>query len=239
MSDRVRAGIVGTGFMGTVHARAVRRAGGVGRRASSGRPRSPRAPEPSASGPSSPPTPSRSCSPPTTSTSSTSARPNATARPAGPGGDRRGQARRLREAAGRRRRPRPRSWSGSPAAAGVTATVPFVYRFYPMVREARAGVADGTSGPVRLLHGSLPAGLARRGRRRRLAGRRRGRWRLPGVRRHRRALVRPRRVRVRPPHHPGRRPHRRRGARARRPAGDDRGRRRRAVRDRPRARPAT
>jgi predicted dehydrogenase len=40
------------------------------------------------------------------------------------------------------------------SAAGVTATVPFVYRFYPMVREARSRVADGTSGPVRLLHGS-------------------------------------------------------------------------------------
>jgi predicted dehydrogenase len=40
------------------------------------------------------------------------------------------------------------------AHAGVTATVPFVYRFYPMVREARARVADGSTGPVRLLHGS-------------------------------------------------------------------------------------
>jgi predicted dehydrogenase len=38
--------------------------------------------------------------------------------------------------------------------AGVTATVPFVYRFYPTVREARARVADGTTGDVRLLHGS-------------------------------------------------------------------------------------
>jgi predicted dehydrogenase len=39
-------------------------------------------------------------------------------------------------------------------AAGLTATVPFVYRFYPMVREARARVADGSTGPLRLLHGS-------------------------------------------------------------------------------------
>jgi predicted dehydrogenase len=31
MADRIRAGIVGVGFMGTVHARAVRRAGGVAR----------------------------------------------------------------------------------------------------------------------------------------------------------------------------------------------------------------
>jgi predicted dehydrogenase len=40
------------------------------------------------------------------------------------------------------------------AEAGVTATVPFVYRFYPTVREARTRVTDGTAGPVRLLHGS-------------------------------------------------------------------------------------
>jgi predicted dehydrogenase len=39
-------------------------------------------------------------------------------------------------------------------AAGVTATVPFVYRFYPTVREARAKVIDGSVGTVRLLHGS-------------------------------------------------------------------------------------
>ena len=38
--------------------------------------------------------------------------------------------------------------------AGVVGTVPFVYRFHPMVREARARLADGTSGDVRLLHGS-------------------------------------------------------------------------------------
>jgi predicted dehydrogenase len=40
------------------------------------------------------------------------------------------------------------------AEAGVTATVPFVYRFYPTVREARSRVAEGASGPIRLLHGS-------------------------------------------------------------------------------------
>ncbi|WP_036554994.1 Gfo/Idh/MocA family protein [Nocardioides insulae] len=39
-------------------------------------------------------------------------------------------------------------------AAGLVATVPFVYRFYPMVREARARLASGASGEVRLLHGS-------------------------------------------------------------------------------------
>ena len=40
------------------------------------------------------------------------------------------------------------------AAAGRVATAPFVYRFYPLVREARARVAAGAIGPVRLLHGS-------------------------------------------------------------------------------------
>ena len=37
--------------------------------------------------------------------------------------------------------------------AGAVATVPFVYRFYPMVREARARVANGPLA-VRLAHGS-------------------------------------------------------------------------------------
>jgi predicted dehydrogenase len=40
------------------------------------------------------------------------------------------------------------------AAAGRVATVPFAYRFYPMVREASARVAAGAIGPVRLIHGT-------------------------------------------------------------------------------------
>lgn len=40
------------------------------------------------------------------------------------------------------------------AAAGVVATVPFVYRFYPMVREARALVAAGQLGALKLLGGA-------------------------------------------------------------------------------------
>ncbi len=39
------------------------------------------------------------------------------------------------------------------AAAGRVATVPFVYRFNPVVREARARVAAGDLGPVHLIHG--------------------------------------------------------------------------------------
>ena len=38
--------------------------------------------------------------------------------------------------------------------AGVVTAVPFVYRFHPMVREARARVQKGEVGPLRLLHGS-------------------------------------------------------------------------------------
>jgi predicted dehydrogenase len=38
-------------------------------------------------------------------------------------------------------------------ASGRVATVPFAYRFYPMVREARARVRSGAIGPIRLIHG--------------------------------------------------------------------------------------
>jgi predicted dehydrogenase len=37
--------------------------------------------------------------------------------------------------------------------AGVVATVPFVYRFHPMVREVRAKIADGDLGRVLAVHG--------------------------------------------------------------------------------------
>jgi predicted dehydrogenase len=40
------------------------------------------------------------------------------------------------------------------AAAGVTATVPFVYRYHPMVREARARVASGLAGAVLTIQGA-------------------------------------------------------------------------------------
>jgi predicted dehydrogenase len=39
------------------------------------------------------------------------------------------------------------------AGAGRVATVPFVYRFHPVVREARARVHSGALGPVHLIHG--------------------------------------------------------------------------------------
>ncbi len=50
------------------------------------------------------------------------------------------------------------------AESGLQAAVPFVYRYYPMAREARARMLGGSSGRLRLLHGtylqdwlSLPA----------------------------------------------------------------------------------
>ncbi len=39
-------------------------------------------------------------------------------------------------------------------AKGVVATVPFIYRFHPMVREARARIQAGELGPLQLIHGS-------------------------------------------------------------------------------------
>ncbi len=40
------------------------------------------------------------------------------------------------------------------ASTGLVATVPFVYRYHPVVREARARIAAGELGPLRLIHGS-------------------------------------------------------------------------------------
>jgi predicted dehydrogenase len=40
------------------------------------------------------------------------------------------------------------------AVSRTAAAVPFVYRYYPTVREARERVRDGVTGPVRLVHGT-------------------------------------------------------------------------------------
>ena len=40
------------------------------------------------------------------------------------------------------------------AVSGTAAAVPFVYRYYPTVREARERVRDGVTGQVRLVHGT-------------------------------------------------------------------------------------
>jgi predicted dehydrogenase len=48
------------------------------------------------------------------------------------------------------------AWELAEAAtrSGLVATVPFVYRYHPMVRELRARVVAGDFGPWQLLHGS-------------------------------------------------------------------------------------
>jgi len=40
------------------------------------------------------------------------------------------------------------------SANALVATVPFVYRYHPVVREARARIAHGDLGPLHLIHGS-------------------------------------------------------------------------------------
>lgn len=40
------------------------------------------------------------------------------------------------------------------ASTGLIATVPFVYRYHPVVREARVRIAQGELGPLHLIHGS-------------------------------------------------------------------------------------
>ena len=47
----------------------------------------------------------------------------------------------------------PRRWSRPRPRAGRVTAVPFVYRYYPTVREARERVRTGVTGPVRLIHG--------------------------------------------------------------------------------------
>ena len=81
--------------------------------------------------------------------------------------------------------------------AGSVATVPFVYRYHPTALEARARIAAGELGALRLLHGGyLQDWLSTRGGRL-VAGRPAAGRRVARVRRHRLALVRSRRVRHR------------------------------------------
>lgn len=47
-----------------------------------------------------------------------------------------------------------RTLTDAAASAGVTATVPFVYRFHPLVREARARFASGETGGLLTIAGS-------------------------------------------------------------------------------------
>ena len=158
MTDQLRAGIVGAGFMGEVHARAVRAAGGVVARVAAS-------------------TPERSaaaaarlgaegaaesaealltaddvdvvhvCTPnalhaPVAEQVLAAGKPVVCEKPLATTVE---DARRLTTAADK---------------LALVATVPFVYRFYPSVREARARIAAGEAGPTAAAARDLPAGLA-------------------------------------------------------------------------------
>jgi predicted dehydrogenase len=152
MTDRMRAGIVGVGFMGTVHARAVRRAGGVVSRIVGSSPESSRAGAERIGAEFAAESVEELLAADDVDVVHVCT-PNAT------------HAQLVRAAIDAGKHvicEKPLAVDAAEAAelvalaaeAGVTATVPFVYRFYPTVREARTRVADGTAGPVRLLHGS-------------------------------------------------------------------------------------
>ncbi|NMH98791.1 Gfo/Idh/MocA family protein [Pseudonocardia acidicola] len=150
MADQLRAGIVGAGFIGAVHAHAVRAAGGVVARVAASTPE--RSAEAAARvGASAPAATAEDlidaddvdvvhiCTPnslhvPLARRALAAGKPVICEKPLATGLD---DARALADLAG-----------------GRVATVPFVYRFYPAVREARARVAAGQAGPLHLLHGA-------------------------------------------------------------------------------------
>ena len=101
---------------------------------------------------------------------------------------------------------RPPRW---PRGPGVVNTIPFAYRFHPMARELRARVQGDEFGAVNLMHGSYLQDWMLNPRSTQLAGRPQAGRAVPGVRRHRLALVRPGRVgHRRPDRRAGRRPRR-------------------------------
>ncbi len=89
------------------------------------------------------------------------------------------------------------------AGTGLQAAVPFVYRYYPTVREARERVRGGDTGALQPDPRQLPPGLAPAARGRQLAGGRAAGRPLASLRGHRVALVRPGRVHLRPSHRAG------------------------------------
>jgi len=148
VSDRIRAGIVGAGFMGTIHARAIRRAGGTVSRVASTSPESSRAGAERIGAESAADSVEELIAADDLDVIHVCT-PNVTHAPLV----------RAAIAAGKHvvcEKPlavdvaEAEDLAGLASAAGVTATVPFVYRFYPTVREARARVADGSAGPLRL-----------------------------------------------------------------------------------------
>jgi predicted dehydrogenase len=150
MTDQVRAGIIGAGFIGAVHAHAVRAAGGVVARVAAS-------------------TPERSAEAArrlgALATAATAEElvdaddvdvvhvctPNSLHVPL---------ARRALDAGKAVVCEKPLATTLEDASAlaalagDAVATVPFVYRFYPAVREARARIAAGEAGALHLLHGA-------------------------------------------------------------------------------------
>lgn len=151
MTGQIRAGIIGTGFIGQVHASAVRAAGGRVTRVASGRPGHGtgsaarlRAEQPLASAGELIAAPDvdvvHICTPnmlhaPMAEQALLAGKPVICEKPLATTV---GDARRLAALA---------------ADRGLVATVPFVYRFYPAVREAQDRVRQGRPGPLHLLHG--------------------------------------------------------------------------------------
>ena len=151
MADRLRAGIIGTGFIGTVHAHAVRASGATVAMVAA-----------------------------STSRSAVDAAERLGAAAAGtaealieaedvdivhictPNDQHVPLARRALDAGKHVICEKPlatelqgaRTLTAHAAASGAVASVPFVYRYYPSVREARARIASGQAGALRLLHGS-------------------------------------------------------------------------------------
>ena len=250
MSRGVRVAIAGTGFIGAVHARSARLAGATPRRGRAPHhPRARAAPRPR-SGPSARSTPAQELVESPDVDVVHICTPNNLHVPLAEAALAAGKHVILREAdrAGRRQRPgahrrRRATRAGSPPCRSCTATTP------RCARRASA-CAPGRDGPdpADPRHATCRTGCCARGRQ--LARRVGSRRRLARVRRHRLALVRPGRVRLRPSHHAPVRAHddRRAGARQDRgarglpggqrqrrgPRGRDRGRGDRAVRDRPR-----
>src|SRR3954454_767127 len=152
VSPRVRAGIVGVRFMGAVHARAIQRSGGVVVAAVGATPESSRAAAETLGAERTAGTVEQLLAADDIDVVHVCT-PNAT----------HGPLVRAAIAAGKHVVcEKPLAVDPDEAAelvrlaqdGGVTATVPFLYRFYPMVREAPARVGAGTTGPLRLLHGS-------------------------------------------------------------------------------------
>jgi predicted dehydrogenase len=152
MTDRLRAGIIGTGFIGAVHANAVRAAGGVVSRVAAASPESSadaavRLGADRAAGSAEELIAADDvdvvhiCTPNHLHTSLATLaiqakKPVICEKPL---------ATTLLDA---------HTLTDAAAEAGIVTAVPFVYRFYPTVREARARIGAGQAGPIRLMHGS-------------------------------------------------------------------------------------